>query len=560
MFDSLFLDALQNQAERWEATTLNKTLAKAPERRDTFITESSRPIERLYTPLDVSEFDYMRDLGLPGEYPYTRGIHATGHRGKLWTMRMFAGFGTAEETNTRFKYLLENGNMGLSVAFDLATLMGYDTDAPEALGEFGKCGVAVSSLKDMEILFDGIPLDQVSTSMTINSPAAVIWAYYIVTAEKQGVSMDKLRGTLQNDILKEFTAQKEYIFPPEPSMRLVTDTIEFATRHLPQWNSVSISGYHIREAGSTAAQELAFTLADGIEYVKWALRRGLDIDEFAPRLSYFFNVHNDFFEEIAKLRAARRIWAREMRETFGAKDPRSWLCRFHCQTAGVSLTAQQPEINVARVAMQALAAVLGGTQSLHTNSMDEALALPSEHAVTIALRTQQIIAHETGAANTIDPLGGSYFVEKLTHDMEAEAYEYFRRIEGFGGVLPAIEAGYIQQEIADSAFRHAREMDRKERIIVGVNEYTDPDAELRIPILEMDPQGLDRQINRLKQLRATRDNERVRQTLDNLRQACLGTENTMPYLIECARAYATLQETMDVMREVFGIYHEREII
>ncbi|MBZ0317343.1 MAG: methylmalonyl-CoA mutase family protein [Anaerolineae bacterium] len=560
MFDSLFLDALQNQAERWEATTLNKTLAKAPERRDTFITESSRPIERLYTPLDVSELDYMRDLGLPGEYPFTRGIHATGHRGKLWTMRMFAGFGTAEETNSRFKYLLEQGNMGLSVAFDLPTLMGYDTDAPESLGEFGKCGVAVSSLKDMEILFDGIPLDQVSTSMTINSPAAVIWAYYIVTAEKQGVSMDKLRGTLQNDILKEFTAQKEYIFPPEPSMRLVTDTIEFATRHLPQWNSVSISGYHIREAGSTAAQELAFTLADGIEYVKWALKRGLDIDEFAPRLSYFFNVHNDFFEEIAKLRAARRIWAREMRETFGAKDPRSWLCRFHCQTAGVSLTAQQPEINVARVAMQALAAVLGGAQSLHTNSMDEALALPSEHAVTIALRTQQIIAHETGAANTIDPIGGSYFVEKLTNDMEAEAYEYFRRIEEFGGVLPAIEAGYIQQEIADSAFRHAREMDRKERIIVGVNEYADPDAELRIPILEMDPQGHDRQVNRLKQLRETRDNEQVRQTLENLRQACLGTENTMPYLIECARAYATLQETMDVMREVFGIYHEREII
>lgn len=560
MFDSSFLDALQNQAERWEATTLNKTLAKAPERRDTFITESSRPIERLYTPLDVSELDYMRDLGLPGEYPFTRGIHATGHRGKLWTMRMFAGFGTAEETNSRFKYLLEQGNMGLSVAFDLPTLMGYDTDAPESLGEFGKCGVAVSSLKDMEILFDGIPLDQVSTSMTINSPAAVIWAYYIVTAEKQGVSMDKLRGTLQNDILKEFTAQKEYIFPPEPSMRLVTDTIEFATHHLPQWNSVSISGYHIREAGSTAAQELAFTLADGIEYVKWALKRGLDIDEFAPRLSYFFNVHNDFFEEIAKLRAARRIWAREMRETFSAKDPRSWLCRFHCQTAGVSLTAQQPEINVARVAMQALAAVLGGAQSLHTNSMDEALALPSEHAVTIALRTQQIIAHETGAANTIDPLGGSYFVEKLTNDMEAEVYEYFRRIEEFGGVLPAIEAGYIQQEIADSAFRHAREMDRKERIIVGVNEYADPDAELRIPILEMDPQGYERQVNRLKQLRETRDNERVRQTLENLRQACLGSENTMPYLIECARAYATLQETMDVMREVFGIYHEREII
>jgi methylmalonyl-CoA mutase N-terminal domain/subunit len=560
MFDSSFLDALQNQAERWGATTLNKTLAKAPERRESFITESSRPIDRLYTPLDLNGFNYMEDLGMPGEYPYTRGVHATGHRGKLWTMRMFAGFGTAEETNTRFKYLLEQGNMGLSVAFDLATLMGYDTDSPEALGEFGKCGVAVSSLKDMEILFDGIPLDQVSTSMTINSPAAVIWAYYIATAEKQGVSMDKLRGTLQNDILKEFTAQKEYIFPPEPSMRLVTDTIEFATRHLPQWNSVSISGYHIREAGSTAAQELAFTLADGIEYVKWALKRGLDIDEFAPRLSFFFNVHNDFFEEIAKLRAARRIWSREMRDTFGAKDPRSWLCRFHCQTAGVSLTAQQPEINIARVAIQALAAVLGGTQSLHTNSMDEALALPSEHAVTIALRTQQIIAHETGATNTIDPLGGSYFLEKLTNDMEAEAYEYFQRIDEFGGVLPAIEAGYIQQEIADSAFRHAREMDKKERVIVGINDYVDEDEVLRIPILEMDPQGLTRQVNRLKQLRAERDNERVRQTLENLRQACRGTENTMPYLIECAQAYATLQETMDVMREVFGIYQEREVI
>ncbi|RMF49123.1 MAG: methylmalonyl-CoA mutase, partial [Chloroflexota bacterium] len=396
MFDAKKLEELAIARDRWEETTLHKTLAKMPERRSEFITTSGKQIERLYTPLDLPNFDYMSALGFPGEYPFTRGIHATGHRGKLWTMRMFAGFGTAEETNARFKYLLSQGNMGLSVAFDLPTLMGYDTDAPEALGEFGKCGVAVSSLRDMEILFEGIPLGEVTTSMTINSPAAVIWAFYIAAAEKQGVPMANLRGTLQNDILKEYTAQKEYIFPPEPSMRLVIDTIEFGARHMPLWNTISISGYHIREAGSTAVQELAFTLADGFEYVRWALARGLHIDEFAPRLSFFFNVHNDFFEEIAKLRAARRIWAREMRETFGAKDPRSWLMRFHCQTAGVSLTAQQPEINIIRVAIQALAAVLGGAQSLHTNSMDEALALPSEKAVTIALRTQQIIAHESG--------------------------------------------------------------------------------------------------------------------------------------------------------------------
>jgi len=559
MFDQDKLHDLSIARDQWEETTLQQTSARMPERQDKFVTTSSVPIERLYTPLDVPDFDYVKDLGFPGEYPFTRGVHATGNRGKLWTMRMFAGFGTAEETNARYKYLLGQGNMGLSVAFDLPTLMGYDTDAPEALGEFGKCGVAIASLRDMEILFDSIPLADVSTSMTINSPAAVIWAFYIAAAEKQGVPMDRLRGTLQNDILKEFTAQKEFIFPPNPSMRLVTDTIEFGTRYLPQWNTISISGYHIREAGSTAAQELAFTLADGLEYVRWALARGLKIDEFAPRLSFFFNVHNDFFEEIAKLRAARRIWAREMRETFGAQDPRSWLMRFHTQTAGVSLTAQQPEINLVRVALQAMAAVLGGTQSLHTNSMDEALALPSEHAVTLALRTQQIIAHESGVVNTIDPLGGSYFVEKLTDDIEAEVYRYFKRVTDLGGVLPAIEAGFFQQEIADAAFVYQREIDEKARTIVGINAFNAEQAP-EIPILRMDPQGYERQIGRLNSLRQTRDNERVGTALSGLRQAAQGTENVMPRLLEAAKAYATLQEIMDVLREVFGVYTERSVI
>ncbi len=559
MFDKQKLEELAAARDQWEETTLQRTTSRMPERQDKFVTTSSKPIERLYTPLDLPDFDYMADLGFPGEYPYTRGIHATGHRGRLWTMRMFAGFGTAEETNARYKYLLEQGNMGLSVAFDLPTLMGYDTDAPEALGEFGKCGVAISSLRDMEILMDGIPLGEVSTSMTINSPAAVIWAFYIAAAEKQGVSMDRLRGTLQNDILKEFIAQKEYIFPPEPSMRLVTDTIEFGTKRLPQWNTISISGYHIREAGSTAAQELAFTLADGLEYVRWAIQRGLEIDEFAPRLSFFFNVHNDFFEEIAKLRAARRIWAREMKDTFGAKDPRSLLMRFHTQTAGVSLTAQQPEINIVRVAIQALAAVLGGAQSLHTNSMDEALALPSEKAVTIALRTQQIIAHESGVTNTIDPLGGSYFIEKLTDEMEAEVYRYFRRIEDFGGVLPAIEKGFLQQEIADAAFVYQREIDAHQRTIVGVNDYAD-NGKMEIPILAMDPKGYDRQLGRLQQLRQERDNEKVSSTLNALRQAVRGTENTMPYILEAARAYASLQEIMDIFRAEFGLYEEHHVI
>jgi methylmalonyl-CoA mutase N-terminal domain/subunit len=555
MFDQEKLTKLRIAQEKWEEITLQKVLARAPERQGRFITTSSEAVDRLYTPLDIADLDYQNDLGFPGEYPYTRGVHATGHRGKLWTMRLFAGFGSAEESNARYKYLLEHGSGGLSIAFDLATLMGYDSDAPEALGEFGKCGVAVSSLKDMEILLDGIPLDEVSTSMTINSPAPIIWAMYLAVAEKQGVRPDQLRGTTQNDILKEYIAQKEYIFPPKPSMRLVVDTLEYGSQVVPQWNTISISGYHIREAGSTAAQELAFTLADGLEYVRWGVERGLDVDEFAPRLSFFFNAHNDFFEEIAKYRAARRIWAAEMRETFGAKDPRSWLMRFHTQTAGVSLTAQQPENNIIRVAIQALAAVLGGTQSLHTNSMDEALALPSEKAATIALRTQQIIAAESGAANTVDPLGGSYFVEAMTNRIEARARAYFRRIEELGGVLPAIAKGFFQKEIADAAYQYQREIDDKVRTIVGVNDFVDAKP-ITIPILEMDPQGYDRQVKRLQQLRKERDPGRVGQALDRLRLACQGTENTMPRLLDCVRAYATLSEIVGVMKEVFGTYEE----
>ncbi len=556
MYDKEKLAEIKERREQWEETTLQQTLARFPERREQFLTTSNKAVKRLYTPLDVAELEYDRDLGFPGQYPYTRGIHATMYRGKPWTMRMFAGFGTAEETNQRYKYLLEQGNMGLSVAFDLATLMGYDTDAPQALGEFGTCGVAISSLKDMEILFDGIPLGEVSTSMTINSPAAIIWAMYIATAEKQGVPMSQLRGTLQNDILKEYIAQKEYIFPPEPSMRLVVDTIEFGSEHMPQWNTISISGYHIREAGSTAVQELAFTLGDGLEYVRWCIERGMDVDDFAPRLSFFFNCHNDFFEEIAKFRAARRIWAREMRETFGAQNPRSWLCRFHTQTAGVSLTAQQPENNIVRVAIQALAAVLGGTQSLHTNSMDEALALPSEEAVTIAMRTQQIIAEESGVANTIDPLAGSFYLEKLTNEMEQEVYDYWKQVEALGGVLPAIEHGFYQREIANAAYEYQQQIEDDERIIVGVNGYADNEDDLRIPILEMDPQGYERQVARLQQLRMERDNVRVDETLGALTEAAKGDENLMPYLLDAVRAYATLGEITDVLRDVFGMYEE----
>jgi methylmalonyl-CoA mutase N-terminal domain/subunit len=559
MYDKKKLSELKASLEKWEQSELHKTLASMPERQKDFITTSSEPIKRLYTPLDVADLDYASSLGLPGEYPYTRGIHPTLHRGKLWTMRMFAGFGTAEETNARFKYLLEQGQTGLSIAFDLATLMGYDTDQSEALGEFGKCGVAVSSLKDMEILLDGIPLDKVSSSMTINSPAAIIWAMYIVAAEKQGVRADHLRGTIQNDILKEFIAQKEFIFPPEASMRLVVDTMEFGTNYVSQWNTISISGYHIREAGSTAAQELAFTLADGMEYVRWGIQRGMDVDDFAPRLSFFFNAHNDFFEEIAKYRAARRIWSREMKDSFKAKNPRTWLLRFHTQTAGVSLTAQQPEINVVRVAIQALAAVLGGTQSLHTNSLDEALALPSEHAVTIALRTQQIIAEESGVANTIDPLGGSFFIEAQTDRMEQQAYDYFRRIDELGGVIPALEKGFFQSEIADAAYRYQREIDEGVRKIIGVNAYAE-EKPTPIRILEMDPNGYRRQVARLAEVRRSRDAGRVGQALDRLRIACQGTENTMTYILDCVRAYATLGEMIGVMKEVFGVYEEPTVI
>ncbi len=556
MYDKKKLAEIAEGIDKWEETTLQKNQARFPERKSRFITTSSEPIRRLYTPSDVADLDYKDDLGMPGEYPFTRGIHASLYRGRPWTMRMFAGFGTAEETNERYKYLLKQGNMGLSVAFDLATLMGYDSDDPEALGEFGKCGVAVSSLKDMELLFKGIPLDKVSTSMTINGPAAVIWAMYIAAAERQGLSMEKLRGTLQNDILKEFTAQKEYIFPPAPSMRLVIDTIEYGTNHLPEWNTVSISGYHIREAGSTAAQELAFTLIDGLEYVRWSVERGMRVDDFAPRLSFFFNCHNDFFEEIAKFRAARRIWAREMRETFKATNPRSWLCRFHTQTAGVSLTAQQPQNNIVRVTVQALAAVLGGTQSLHTNSMDEAWALPSEEAATIALRTQQIIAEESGVVNTVDPLAGSFFIENETNKIERQVYDYWKQVDDLGGVLAAIERGFFQSEIADAAYRYQKETDIGERVIVGVNGYTDPSEELKIPILRMDPEGYGRQISRLATLRKERDNDLVRQRLESLRGAAEDSANTMPFILDAVRAYATLGEVTRVFREVFGEYQE----
>ena len=559
MSDQQVMEEFRKNIKRWEEDILQPTLDKFPERQENFITASSELINRLYTPADLDGFNHDEEIGYPGLYPFTRGVHPTMYRSRQWTMRMFAGFGTAEETNQRFKYLLKQGTTGLSVAFDMPTLMGFDTDAPEAEGEFGRCGVAVSSLKDMELLLDGLPLDQISTSMTINSPAAIVWAMYIAAAEKQGVNKNQLRGTIQNDILKEYIAQKEYIFPPKPSMRLVTDTIEFGSQEVPLWNTISISGYHIREAGATAAQELAFTLSDGFEYVRWALDRGLTIDEFAPRLSFFFNAHNDFFEEIAKYRAARRIWAKEIRHTYNAENPRSWLMRFHTQTAGVSLTAQQPEINIVRVAVQALAAVLGGTQSLHTNSMDEALALPSEHAATIALRTQQIIAEESGVINSVDPLGGSYFLEALTNEMEKKAYDYFKKIQELGGVLPAIETGFFQGEISDSAYRYQREIDQQVRHVIGVNAYLD-EKEPEIPLLKIDPEGYLNQVNRIEKLKKDRDQGQVGQTLDRLRIACQGTENTMPYILEAVHAYATLGEITEVMKDVFGIYREQNWI
>ena len=527
--------------------------AGAEHRRPDYKTPSQIPVNQVYTPEDLQDSDYLRDLGMPGEYPYLRGVHPTGYRGRLWTMRMFAGFGLAEETNERFKILLGNGETGLSVAFDMPTLYGYDTDDPRAAGEFGTCGVAISTMADMEILFDGINLEDVTTSMTINSPAAIIWAMFIAVAEKQGADLTKVGGTLQNDILKEYIAQNEYIFPPTPSMRLVVDTVEFATKHMPRWNPISISGYHIREAGSNAVQELAFTLADGFEYVRHCVARGLDIDDFVPRLSFFFNVHNNFFEEIAKFRAARRIWAREMKETFKAENPRSTWLRFHAQTSGASLTAQQPENNVARVSLQALAAVLGGCQSLHTNGKDEAWALPSEDAALLALRTQQIIAHETGVTDTVDPLGGSYFVESMTNQIEAAAYEYFRRIDDVGGVMTALETGFLQREIADASYLYQMEEDRKERITVGVNEHCTDDA-LEIPLLRVDREGEKRQVDRLNEIRRARDNQDVAEKLLALEQAAKGTDNLMPLMIEAAKAYATVGEMMDVLRGVFGEY------
>ena len=542
------LEQLHSHVVQWRDKN-----AGAEHRRPDYKTPSQIPVNQVYTPEDLQDSDYLRDLGMPGEYPYLRGVHPTGYRGRLWTMRMFAGFGLAEETNERFKILLGNGETGLSVAFDMPTLYGYDTDDPRAAGEFGTCGVAISTMADMEILFDGINLEDVTTSMTINSPAAIIWAMFIAVAEKQGADLTKVGGTLQNDILKEYIAQNEYIFPPAPSMRLVVDTVEFATKHMPRWNPISISGYHIREAGSNAVQELAFTLADGFEYVRHCVARGLDIDDFVPRLSFFFNVHNNFFEEIAKFRAARRIWAREMKETFKAENPRSTWLRFHAQTSGASLTAQQPENNVARVSLQALAAVLGGCQSLHTNGKDEAWALPSEDAALLALRTQQIIAHETGVTDTVDPLGGSYFVESMTNQIEAAAYEYFRRIDDVGGVMTALETGFLQREIADASYLYQMEEDRKERITVGVNEHCTDDA-LEIPLLRVDREGEKRQVDRLNEIRRARDNQDVAEKLLALEQAAKGTDNLMPLMIEAAKAYATVGEMMDVLRGVFGEY------
>jgi methylmalonyl-CoA mutase N-terminal domain/subunit len=543
------------ERKRWE----KETRSKYKDRPAKFVTTSSEPVNDLYGPEDVEHIDFSRDIGYPGEYPYTRGIHANMHRGRLWTMRQFAGFGTARDTNKRFKYLLEHGQTGLSTAFDLPTLMGRDADDPLSEGEVGICGVAISSLRDMEVLFDGIPLDKVSTSMTINSPAAILLAFYICVAEKQGVAQHKLNGTLQNDILKEYIAQKEFIFPPEPSMKIVVDTMEYCAKHVPQWNTISISGYHIREAGSTAVQELAFTLADGFAYVEAAQKAGLKVDEVAPRLSFFFNSHLDFFEEIAKFRAARRIWARHMRERFGAKDERSWKLRFHTQTAGCSLTGQQPMNNIMRTAFEALAGVLGGTQSLHTNSLDETWALPTEFAAKIALRTQQIIAHEIGVANTVDPLAGSYFVENLTSKMEEQAEEYFKKIESLGGVIAAIKEGFFQREIAAAARKYQEEFEKKERIIVGVNAYTEPDEKLEIPILKIDPSAEREQVNNLKKLKSERDNTKVRQTLDHLKIAAQENRNLMPPLIDCSRSYCTLGEMINVLKGVYGTWREEPV-
>jgi methylmalonyl-CoA mutase N-terminal domain/subunit len=538
--------------------TLQNEIRGAAERKRSFTTISGHPVREVYTADDLAGFDPERDLGRPGEFPFTRGVYRNMYRGRLWTMRQFAGFGTAEDTNRRFKYLLAQGQTGLSVAFDYPTLFGYDSDSPLARGEVGRCGVAVDSLADMETLFDGIRLDQVTTSMTTNAPAAMIWGMYLVTAEKQGVDWKDLSGTIQNDILKEYIAQKTFIYPPRPSMRIITDIMAFASRHVPRWNTISISGYHIREAGATAIQELAFTLRDGLEYVEYGVRAGMQVDEFAPRLSFFFDVHNDFFEEIAKLRAARRLWARSMKERYAPRDPRSLLCRMHCQTAGVSLTAQQPYNNVVRVALQALAAVLGGTQSLHTNSLDETLALPTEQAVTLALRTQQIIAYESGVPNVIDPLAGSYFVETLTNEMESACRDYFARIDDMGGMVPAIERGYPQREIQEASYRFVKAVEAREKIIVGVNDFV-VEEEPPVDILVIDERIEQRQCDKLRRLRAERHNARVAACLAELKRVAEGNGNLMPPLLECIRAYATLGEMCDALREVFGEYQEPSI-
>ncbi len=539
----------------WQQSTLDPALTRFRDRDASFTTISDAPIDRLYTPDDLAGFDPERDLGYPGEYPYTRGIHPTMYRGRLWTHRLFSGFGTPEETNRRYKYLLEHGQTGLSVAFDFPTLMGHDADSERAFGEVGKCGVSISSMKDMEVLFDGIPLDQVTTSMTINGPASVLLAFYLATAQKHGVPLDRVGGTVQNDCFKEYIAQNSYAFPPRPSVRVTIDMMEFCAQQVPKWNTISISGYHIREAGSTAVQELAFTLADGIGFVQAAIERGMDVDTFAPRLSFFFNAHNDFFEEIAKYRAARRMWAKIMRERFHAKDARSWLLRFHTQTAGCSLTAQQPFNNVVRTTLQALAAVLGGTQSLHTNALDETLALPTEFSAQVALRTQQIIAHESGVTNTIDPLGGSYFIEALTNRMEAEAFAYIQKIDDMGGIIPAIESGFPQREIAQASYHYQRQVEQGEKVVVGVNRYTqstDPDLE----ILKIGQEAQAQQTKRLADVRAQRDAAKVAHALAALKSACAGSANVMPPLLACAHAYCTISEMIGTMKSVFGEYHD----
>jgi methylmalonyl-CoA mutase N-terminal domain/subunit len=546
----------QAAVERWEDETLAPVLQKRPERKQKFETVSLDAVERLYTPADVRDIDFNEDISFPGEFPYTRGIHPTGYRGKLWTMRQFAGFGTPEETNARFKYLTAQGQTGLSVAYDLPTLMGYDADAMLSEGEVGKCGVAVSSLADMETLFDGIPLEEVTVSQTINAPASVLLAMYLVVAEKQGADWRKISGTLQNDILKEYIAQKEWIYPIRPAMKLVVDTFEFCTRHVPKYNPISVSGYHIREAGSTAMQELAFTLRDGIEYVRWGVDAGLDVDEFVPRISFFFNAHNDFFEEIAKYRAARRIWSRTMRERFNARDPRTLQLRFHTQTAGVSLTVQQPLNNIVRVAIQALAGVLGGTQSLHTDAYDEALALPTDRAALIALRTQQIIAEETGVVNTVDPLGGSYFLESLTKKMEDGALDYFDKIDAMGGMVSAVEKGFPQREIQESAYQYQKAVERGEQTIVGVNKYQMDDEQSKIDILVIDESVREHQIARLDEARTRRDGGAVANALEKLKRDAQAGDNTMPSTIEAVRAYATLGEICDALRDVYGLYEE----